>query len=403
MMVRAQRFVNRDHPLRRYPLQRSETLSSSVARKCSHGLALLFIIGLFSLASIRERDMDLHHLNYAVNTTQTSKMNNGWIPNEDIVKYSVSKEAKKENLPSSGDQLKGDYRYKPSLDSYPLSLLKNLTEPLEDTDLIFQFHIPKAAGTSTKAIFTECFHLTRAEQIATPESYKYINHVFNADTSTIAGIARAQDFGFAEKNSVDVITSSYLHEGCTLLTERHKGRLLVMMRHPVETAISLFYYLGNAKWERMHRHELKNMTLYEYATATNEGLRIDNWMTRYLSRKLKGPLEEADIQLAKNIIAQKALLGLTEDFEESMRRFDLFHGLGTWSSEGMNCVNKHIQDKANLNEHQLFGNETKEWNALAVANAIDIEIFQFAQTIYAQQGEWLSKHISREWKFRELW
>jgi len=401
MMVRAQRFVNRSHPLRRYPLQRSETIFSSVARKCSHGLALLFIIGLFSLASIRERDLDFHHLNYAVNRTRTqaSKMNNGWIPNKDIDKYSSSKQAKKENL----DQLKGDYRYRPLLDSYPLSLLKNLTEPLEDTDLIFQFHIPKAAGTSTKAIFTECFHLTRADQIAMPESYKYINHVFNVDTSTIAGISRAQDFGLAEKNLVDVVTSSYLHEGCTLLTEQNKGRLFVMMRHPVETAISLFYYLGNAKWERMYRPELKNMTLYEYATATNEGLRIDNWMTRYLSRKFQGPLQETDIQLAKDIISQKALLGLTEDFEESMRRFDLFHGLGTWSSEGMNCVNKHIQEKSNLNDHHLFGNETKEWNAIAVANAIDIEIFQFAQTIYAQQGEWLSKNISRGWKFRQLW
>jgi hypothetical protein len=146
-MVMVQGLVHRNHPSRRDPLQRYGTIYSSVARKCSHCLALLFIVGIFSLSSIRERDMDLHHLNrdISMNGTHEVKMNNGWIPNEDIEKYSSLRE-KKESLQNINpeEELRKDYSYKPSLSTYPLSLLKNLTEPLEETDVIFQFHIPKA-------------------------------------------------------------------------------------------------------------------------------------------------------------------------------------------------------------------------------------------------------------------
>jgi hypothetical protein len=261
-----------------------------------------------------------------------------------------------------------------------------------------------AAGTSSKEIFTQCFHLSRAEQISMPESYEIINHILNVDTSTIAGISRAKDFGIVENHMVDVVTSSHLHEGSTLLTEMHKGRLFVLMRHPVDTAISLFFYLGRATWESTHKQEFNNMTLYEYATLEDQGLRVDNWMTRYLSRKLKGPLDENDIQLAKDIISQKALIGLTEDYEESLKRFDSFHGLGTWPKNGKNCVDEHIHAKANLNKHQSFGNDTKEWKALAAANKADIEVFEFAQTIYVKQGEWIKLHSSsRKWNYRQPW
>jgi len=177
-----------------------------------------------------------------------------------------------------------------------------------------------------------------------------------------------------------------------------------MMRHPVETAISLFFYLRRATWESTHRQEFNNMTLYEYATTHDKELRIDNWVTRHLSRNLKGPLNKNDVQLAKDIISQKALVGLTEDYEESFKRFDMFHGLGTWSKNGNNCVNEHIRGKANLNKHQHFGNESKEWKALAALNKADIEVFEFAQATYAKQGEWIRLHgWLRIWHFRQPW
>jgi len=247
--------------------------------------------------------MDYHH-SLQVNQTQDLKLNNGWIPNQDVILY-TSKNNSQYVTPATAtrteaNQQKQKYqRYEPSLEGYPLSLLKNLTSPVDAMDVIFFWHIPKAAGTSTKAILTNCFHLSRAEQISLPESYEFIKHVLNVDTSTIAGISRAKDNGFAQKDILDVVVSSYLHEGSALLTETHRGRLFAMMRDPVDTAISLFFYLGNADWEGTYREEFRNMTLLEYATSDKNGLRIDNWMTRYLVRKVKGELDEHDIQLAK--------------------------------------------------------------------------------------------------------
>ena len=150
--------------------------------------------------------MDLHHSKHHESTYRhsddSSSLNNNWIPNHDVIKYQnhaddstagtttrsitknpllrMNQHQDKDNQdrdqdPHNQDEDQGQekYRYEPSLNKYPLSLLKNLTEPISSTDVIFQFHIPKAAGTLTKQIFTQCFHLSRVPWCRTvPSQYQ---------------------------------------------------------------------------------------------------------------------------------------------------------------------------------------------------------------------------------------
>lgn len=151
----------------------------------------------------------------------------------------------------------------------------------------------EAAGSSLKQIITQCFKLVRAEKKQEPESLSVLpSGVVNMDTSTIAGISRAKHMKLVDTNLVDALHSSYLHEASTMFTEHHQGRMITMMRHPCLVVCSLFYYQSNAYWERSYKPELKNMTILEFARPENSNLRVDNWMTRILSRKLKGDLGE---------------------------------------------------------------------------------------------------------------
>jgi hypothetical protein len=446
-------------------------------------IPLLFIVGIFSLASMRERDMDLHHSKHHESTYRhsddSSSLNNNWIPNHDVIKYqnhddstagtttrSITKnpllrmnqhqdkdnqdrDQDKDNQdPHNQDEDQGQekYRYEPSLNKYPLSLLKNLTEPISSTDVIFQFHIPKAAGTLTKQIFTQCFHLSRgAEQshlnlnpnLNLDDHHKH-NHnkiIYNMDTSTIAGISKAKSHNLLSHDTLDGFTSSHLHEACTLLSPTHGGRLFVMMRHPVEREISLFYYLGKAEWEDGYREDFGNMTLLEYATFANDDdhdnandsggggrnnhVRLDNWMVRYLARKLKGEVQPQDVQLAKDILKYKSLIGLTEDYKESMRRFDLFHGIHHYHGDNAHtrsdkhgrknqndCVEQHMNQKINENVHETVNPESKEWKALMKVNQLDVELYNYAKTLYGEQGVILKDTDGemknhRRWNFRQ--
>ncbi len=339
-------------------------------------------------------------------------LDNGWIPNEDVLRYAgyPNNDRQKMDTNEQRDDVTSESEkfspYKPALDRFPLNLLQNLTTPISPSDVIFQWHIPKAAGTSTKTILTNCFHLARAEQREYPQSFAFMNNnVMNLDTSSIAGIARAIEDNLVEQDLLDVITSSYVHEGCAILNENHKGRLFAIMRHPVEIAESMFYYLGKATWERTYNEELKNMTLLEYATSEKEGLRIDNWMTRYLARKVRGDLTKEDVQLAKDILEYKCLIGLTDEYVESMKRLDVYLGLNVWSEPplGLKCIDAFMSRKAiNKNEHKKLARESKEWKILSKVNAIDVEIYEFARDLFFNRQKDLLENRSsgNNWNFR---
>jgi hypothetical protein len=338
-------------------------------------------------------------------------LNNGWISNSEILDFT-------NNANSSSQLQQSDENpyvpYSPSLTEYPLNLLQNVTSPILPSDVLYLWHIPKAAGSTVKHVMMKCFHLTRAEMKQVPESFTLVKGVLNIDTSTIAGIYRAKKMGLVDSNFVDVVESSYLHEGAALFTDEHKGRLFTVMRHPVDMAISLFYYLGVAKWERNYHPELMNMTLLDYIQSNQTDLRVDNWMTRYLSRRIKGPLDQQHFQLAKDILKAKCLIGMSENMTESMNRLATYAGLGystktfnnfstenrtTWSE----CVEEYNKNRVNKHKHQTFNPGSIEWDLLAEENKFDMELFSFAKKLWSEQGSILKEKEEikqNQWNYR---
>lgn len=340
-------------------------------------------------------------------------LDNGWISNSEILDFANNVHSRTHQVQQQ-DEESPYVPYTPSLTEYPLNLLQNFTSHILPTDVLYLWHIPKAAGSTVKHVMMKCFHLTRAEMKQVPESFTLVKGVLNIDTSTIAGIYKAKEMGLVDSNFVDVIETSYLHEGAALLTENHKGRLFTVMRHPVDTAISLFYYLGWAKWERNYQPELMNMTLLDYVQSNQTDLRVDNWMTRYLSRRIKGPLDQEHFQLAKNILKYKCLIGMSENMTESMNRLATYAGLGypvdinnissaensiTWSE----CVEDYNRNRVNKNKHQTFKPGSMEWDLLAKENQFDIKLFSFAKKLWSEQGRVLKEMQeveSNQWNYR---
>lgn len=116
---------------------------------------------------------------------------------------------------------------------------------------------------------------------------KYVN-VF---VTSPAGIKHARESGLASSGLADVVSSHLFTGSMSLFTEENKGKAFTIFRHPIERAISLFYYLGSdqAKHERTYDAGLKTMTIQEFA-LTNKVVkkfstlnRADHMLFRMLS------------------------------------------------------------------------------------------------------------------------
>ena len=70
------------------------------------------------------------------------------------------------------------------------------------------------------------------------------------------------------------------------------------------------------------------------------------------------------------------------------------------------CVEQHMNQKINANVHETVHPESKEWKALMKVNQLDVELYNYAKTLYGEQGVMLKDTDGemknhRRWNFRQ--
>lgn len=85
-----------------------------------------------------------------------------------------------------------------------------------------------------------------------------IAKIINVDVTSHKGIENAIKLGFLTKEGqpkTDFVSSSLFHVvSMKLFSKNQKARMFALFRHPVERAVSKFYYLakGKAYWNYIH-------------------------------------------------------------------------------------------------------------------------------------------------------
>ncbi len=192
----------------------------------------------------------------------------------------------------------------------------------------FFWHVAKAAGTSVQYYYSQCLTLIIASEIGGSRASNNLeiikengvkNHI-NVDTSTVQGIMHAKELGLAENNSVQLVISPLFFDATNeLFTKNNKGVMFAMFRHPVERVISLFYYMQTATHEVTYNPIFANMTIEEYADSN---LVESNFITRSLVNKMEEGLSPEDLEMAKEILKRKCLIGLMREFDTSMNLYN---------------------------------------------------------------------------------
>ncbi|KAL3794740.1 hypothetical protein HJC23_012750 [Cyclotella cryptica] len=270
-------------------------------------------------------------------------------------------------------------------------------------DIYFFWHVPKCGGTTLQDLMMHCFGMIGANEVggayaAENGSLQIVqlengNRYVNVDVTQPGGIQNAHDSGFGSSGLADVVMSSRFHDAVMLFTPDSvfpnvsKGRCFTLLRHPIKRAISMFYYLQDATWEHTYNDIFKSMTIEEYAVSQYAE---DNWMVRFLTNEMTGTLDNRHLDLAKQILESKCLVGIMEEFPASIKRFDRYFGWSQRSFEGgpvqLNdrgiCTARVMSAPDNAHEHPNYEEGSEIWNKLLEKNMFDLGLYNHAVHLF---------------------
>mmetsp|Transcript_9698 Transcript_9698/g.21031 ORF Transcript_9698/g.21031 Transcript_9698/m.21031 type:complete len:427 (+) Transcript_9698:297-1577(+) len=298
--------------------------------------------------------------------------------------------------------------------------LFDITErPIPSKETALFWHIPKSGGTTAKRLY-ECLGQTLAnrlgadprfghhkdKEIVTFQPFQTEPDVIfvNVDTTTKKGILRAAEIGLVASKKADIIFTMDVQFAVDhLFDAEHKGRIFALFRNPVDRCVSKFYYLQTATWERTYRPEWEGMDIIEW--TTNHNLDENFLVKKIMGKKLGDHAKIGDLIIAKEIVRRRFIVGLMNDMDESIRRFNIVLGLDYANERGQQCREEYfgskdhrrLQDDAagsavNSNPHPKVLEGTPEYNLIAERNALDMILYNYIVLLYDEQRELINSY-----------
>ncbi len=314
------------------------------------------------------------------------------------------------NVPSANEiqQNKDDARmeaFQQHLDNLSKYLKWNL--PYKHERDVPMFWVVPLSGTALiDQVFGKCYGLVQAgdrkDLISGHEDEKILNVVTEADGTKyvnvnlgdLNGIKRAQDLRLTNAGVADVIRSSYLYESALLFQSSARyGKCFTMIRNPIERAVDVFRKLKQTSSNPV----FASMTLEEYVKGP---FCEDNWMVRFLTNEMEEQVEQIHLDLAKHVLGRKCFIGISEEFNESLRRFAKYFA---WDKRSSNeavseCmrqleITKHVAEgefsldvmapKVPIHEYE---EGTEVHRILSEKNGMDLELYEYAKQLYQRQS-----------------
>jgi hypothetical protein len=110
-----------------------------------------------------------------------------------------------------------------------------------------------------------------------------------------------------------------------------------------------------AHWERGYRPDWADLSLMEWIQKAE--LKDDNLIVRKLvDKSFKEPIDETDLMHAKAILRRRVVVGLMNEMEESVHRFNIVLGIDETLENNRQCMDSYFGKKEdsgmkNSNKH----------------------------------------------------
>ena len=111
---------------------------------------------------------------------------------------------------------------------------------------------------------------------------------------------------------------------------------------------------------------------------------------RFLTNEMSGALSHNHLDLAKQILQCKCLVGLLEEFSESLKRFDAyfkwdqtdFDGGPVQMSDRGVCEARVMSQPDNVHAHPNFDEGSEVWKILMEKNMLDLDLYEYAVDLF---------------------
>ena len=345
-------------------------------------LASLFIAVLFVFTAARIfKESNDSHLHY--DDVSTSSSPNSRRQLQMLEKFRLSEQYSKIDF-EIYNEVTGETLSRLGYDSEanPLRNLADSRAPMNANgrETAFFFHIRQSKGGALKNIMTYCFNLRRAEKRASPESLTFVDGVLNIDTQTLAGLKRARETKLVDSGLVDVIVSSYFFEGMMLFNPSHQGRAFTILPHPVYQTESLYRSL-----KLKYPDHFNGLDIGGWVQSDDFH---DNWVVRSLVNHHNGEVTDDHLVVAKIILAQKFVVGISQYPEETMKRLVMYYGWNEANGNGFECMNHFLRrenDEGAMFQGRIIRGSDR-WKLLSTVNKYDMELYYYALQLFTKQG-----------------
>mmetsp|Transcript_6785 Transcript_6785/g.10684 ORF Transcript_6785/g.10684 Transcript_6785/m.10684 type:complete len:168 (-) Transcript_6785:386-889(-) len=152
-------------------------------------------------------------------------------------------------------------------------------------------------------------------------------------------------------------------------------------------------------WENTYRPEWKDMTILDWVHNHNSD---NNHMVKKLAGKVQlMPADGMDLMRAKKTVWQRMIVGVMEEMEESVYRFNTVLGINAKTEKKYNkCMKQFFggSGKGNINSHSHPKIEKGHpaWNYLAEKNQLDIELYEMVLKLFKKQKELIDSYRTLE-------
>jgi len=172
----------------------------------------------------------------------------------------------------------------------------------------------------------------------------------------------------------------------SIFNNRNRARVFAILRHPLDRAISKYYAdLGSDP-------DVAGMTLPQYVRSG--GHRVENnYLTRYLSGRYGGKLTVHHLDVAREFLRRKFVVGLASDLPATANLFGHVFGWNhTTASLGLSNVDLCYDDILGAlsgKKPPSIEEGTEGWKLLVAQNWFDLKIYEYVEHLFQLQVDQL--------------
>lgn len=184
-----------------------------------------------------------------------------------------------------------------------------------------------------------------------------------------------------------IFTNNFHFAGENLFDRGHQARLFTIIRHPVDRTLSEYHtFIQNSE-------EGTNISVEEFIQGPDYNA---NWFTAFVG-KSNGSPTNSNLQVAKELLRTKYLIGVYDDIIGSL---NLFEDYFFWKHDRFNSFSKKCNKKSfkkeyarNFAVYHSIGHHvrkgSKVYNSIIEMNQFDMELYWFGVELNRCQRAWI--------------